>query len=45
MLYLVVVLNMQSIGCFPKAWSLVEVSEESPDVGILNNALFVTLLW
>ena len=43
-LYLVVVLDMQSICCFPKLWSLVEVSEVPPDVGIINNALLVTLM-
>ena len=37
------VLNMEEIGGLPKAWGLVELSHVSPDVGVVNHPLLVTL--
>ena len=42
---LVVVLNMVSVGGFSKSWGLVEVSQISPEVGIVHYTLLVALCY
>ena len=41
--YLVVMFNMESICCFSKSWCVIQVSQISPHVGIVNDAFFITL--
>ena len=41
--YLVVMFNMESICCFSKSWCVIQVSQISPHVGIVNDAFLITL--
>jgi len=41
--YLVAMFNVEPVGGISKAWSLIEVPQVAPQVGIVHNAFLVAL--
>ena len=42
-MYLIMMLNVEPVGGVSEPWSLVEVSQVPPQIGVINDTFFIAL--